>query len=224
MTATEQGTLFKMIHKVSETDFGRLYRQARLIQEGLKLSFRIYLDTVEVLDDNTFWSMVDELREKLLNTVPKRLKKSIKNADIKRGIELFTWEYAHGSKSDDFDNIPRFAKTYNVKRGVIYRPLYDVIKGYGDDGYGDLLDSFPLWGRKRYEMALEGKIKGKVDAQYQGENYISSRLEDSAYEKFAVLARYKADDVESEETGKDAYYVHQNEIYGQMGLRNDAKV
>ena len=43
-----------MINKVSMLNFGRLYREAEIAINGLEISFRLHLDSLEDLDDNTF--------------------------------------------------------------------------------------------------------------------------------------------------------------------------
>jgi rubrerythrin len=50
----------------------------------------------------------------------------------------------------------RFAKTYERKAASLYKPLFEVAEGRGDDSYGDLLDNLPLIGREAYEKALNG--------------------------------------------------------------------
>jgi len=214
-------TLFKMINNISEFDFGKFYRQSEQLKEGLRKSFSIYLDTLEELDDDTFWNMINELREILIQSIPTGLSKSINNAKIIESCDRFTWIYAFGNKNDCFDDFLRFVKTYNKKVSALYRPLFDVISGFGDDGYGDLLDSFPLWGRKRYEMALNSEIEGENEEQYQGENYFRMRLEQAVFEKFCSISRHKTDEIESEEMGKDAYYVYENKINRLMGLKEN---
>jgi hypothetical protein len=221
MTAGTQGTLFKMINQISDTDFGRMYLKANLILEGLKRSFSLYLNTVPELEDDKFWAMIEDLKKEILGTYYSKEEKTIEKADIRLGISRFTWNYAHGDKSDQMDDLLSFVKTYEVKKGALYRPLFDVIEGYGDDGYGDVLDSFPLFGRKRYEMALNGEIEGDSEDQYQGENYIRMTLEDQTFEKFGQLMDHTARDIDSEEAGEEAYYIAQEKVYKELGLKSD---
>ena len=69
-----------------------------------------------------------------------------------------------------------FVAKYDNKVDALYKPLFNVIKGVGDDGYCDILDSFPLFGSERFKMALMGKIQGKSKDQFQGENYVRMYL------------------------------------------------
>jgi len=50
-----------------------------------------------------------------------------------------------------------FANTYRELVSKLYKPLFDVVTGYGDDGYGDLLDTLPLLGREFVKRILEGE-------------------------------------------------------------------
>ena len=218
--ATENATLFNMINKISETDFGIMHREASIMMSGLSLSFRLYVSTLKVLDDDTFWEMLEELRERLNHSIPNKLE-GIQYADIKRSTDQFVWEYAYGRKSDRLNDAVRFVQTYDAKVAALYKPLFDEIDGFGDDGYSDILDSFPLFGRTTYELALKSQLCGDSEKQYQGENYISTRLMESTFEYFASVASHEATDIQKEEMGEDAYYVDQRRIYKKLGLKCD---
>jgi hypothetical protein len=50
-----------------------------------------------------------------------------------------------------------FAKTYSELDTQLSKALWDVVTDYGDDSYGDLIDTLPLLGRDFCKMILDGK-------------------------------------------------------------------
>jgi hypothetical protein len=87
----------------------------------------------------------------------------------------------------------RFVLTYNNK----VRKLGNAITrledsgaienlGLGDDGFGDMTDSFPLHGRRKYEAALKGKLPEKY---HLGENYVAMYLEEAMLKWLGICAR-----------------------------------
>jgi len=212
-----------MINKVSMLNFGRLYREAEIAINGLEISFRLHLDSLEDLDDNTFWSMLDEFKKEIDRTISSRMKDpTVNDANIKLASHRFGCGYFFGGKGE-YETLLRFVATYSRKKNKLYKPLFDVIQGFGDDSYGDILDSFPLLGRKRYEAALEGWIEGDSDAQYQGENYVEMGLESEAFKFFRSYCRFEADEIETGELGgENVYYKTERQIYKTMGLSSDS--
>ena len=160
-----QLALFKMIGSVDQNTFGKMIAKANTIKNILKGVFREHLNTVELLSDNEFWSMVKDLRKQIEGTMPDKTSTSLFYADMRLATDRFFHSYVFGK---DVEKALSFVRTYRVKSDALYRPLFDVIEGFGDDGYGDVLDSFPLFGKKRYEKALNGEIEGTSEAQYQG--------------------------------------------------------
>ena len=211
----------KMIHNVSVLDFGRFYREAEIMIQGLEISFRLHLDTLEDLDDDTFWNMLAELKKQINRTIPSKIKAtSVNDARIKLACSRLSHGYFF-KENEKVETLLRFVKTYSRKANKLYTPLFKVIEGFGDDGFDDILDSFPLFGRKRYEAALEGKIEGDSDNQDQGENYIAMSLESEAFKLFCSHTRSEADQAEDGDKDRDdrSYYVAQRRIYDQLGLK-----
>jgi len=210
----------KMINKISALNFGRLYREAEITIKGLEISFRLHLDTLESLDDDTFWDMLADFKKEIDRTIPSGIEDpSVSNARVKLAVSRFSHKY-YFEENEKVETLLRFVTTYNRKTSAIYEPLFKVVEGFGDDGYGDILDSFPLFGRKRYEAALEGKIEGDSKAQYQGENYIATSLESEAFSLFCSHCRYEADEIESEDLDENIYFVVEKKIYNKLGLKS----
>jgi len=210
----------KMINKISVLNFGRLYREAEITIKGLEISFRLHLNTLENLDNDTFWDMLADFKKEIDRTIPSEITNpSISSAKIRLAINRFIHGYFFGEEND-ISRILRFIKTYRTMSEKLYEPLFKVVEGFGDDGYGDILDSFPLFGRKRYEAALEGKIEGDSEDQYQGENYIETSLESEAFSLFCSHYRYEADEIESEDLDESIYFVVEKKIYNKLGLKS----
>jgi len=140
-----------------------------------------------LMGDDDFWAAIKDLA------------KEVKYAkdNTKLACDRFLHEYIFGRKTDPYAAM-RFIRTYNKKVDALYKPLFDTIDGFGDDGYGDILDSFPLFGRERYEKALKGEIEGSSKDQYQGENYMRMSLEDVFKKKFAIACWYEVRDSEED--------------------------
>ena len=82
------------------------------------------------------------------------------------GVEQAAREFFRKPLANDFGNRPSysleeaisFAKSWQEWRRKLYRPLFDVVEGRGDDAYGDLLDALPLVGRDVIEEVLGGEF------------------------------------------------------------------
>lgn len=185
----------QLVHK--ET-FAQIYLEATVALNTLNTVFRLHVSHAKPLDDNEFWAMIDELNTEIRRTG--------KKPDYELAFERFCWEYAFRNENK-IDKVVRFIKTYESKVAALYKPLNEVIEGYGDDGYGDILDSFPLFGREKYEKALKGEIKGDP---YQGENYIKMKLTDAAFEKFGQTLK-------NQHTESKAYYDIEKDVKKRLG-------
>jgi len=143
----------------------------------------------EPLDDSTFWSLVDRLKDFI----------KIRHNSYVEGIGSFlhTVVFGHyaskGLETDGFTALS-FVRMYEEKVASLYKPLFDVIELGGDDTYNDILDSFPLFGKDRFEKALHGEIIGTSEDQYQGENYIGMRLEEKLVDYFSTFCVYSERD------------------------------
>lgn len=139
------------------------------------------IDGTAIMKEDLFW----ELTEQLI--------KNWKSAKSRLGIHRFIWNFVFGQIDDPYLAM-QYIRTYRHKVDRLYKPLFDVIKGFGDDGYGDVLDSFLLHGRERYEKALNGELEGDSKAQYQGENYIRTTLLKEFNKLYSIYCRYQARD------------------------------
>jgi len=111
--------------------------------------FRAYMDDLDCLNDDRFWDILNKFRS-LLNR--KGLSTTLAVDELFR---LATETDADvGENNYSTLEAIRFAKTYRVKAAVLYKPLFDVIEGRGDDSYGDLLDNLPLMGQDMYKQLI----------------------------------------------------------------------
>jgi len=188
-----------------------------------------FLNTLEPLDDDTFWKMLDFLRNLLIE-------RGIKGPALSRAVdELFRlpafWRGCErgtcgGGSDPGYTTIDaiRFAETYDAKKDALYNPLFDVVEGRGDDGYGDLLDSLVLLGRDLYTKCVgDGKksdignnrsfetacnkaaadltgdvAKAEALAKFvlRGENYVEMSLRDEGRKRFVNFAADEVRDAE----------------------------
>ena len=162
-----------------EQEIGVAKVQINKLQKKIRLEIDSLIAGTSSLSDDEFWALMDELIE----TVSRR------KQNYELAIENFLWDYFFGRKVNPY-LMMRFVRTYAEKAGALHQPLSEVITGFGDDGYGDVIDSFPLFGRERYEKALKGQIEGTSEEQTQGENYIASTLNDKYIEKFCIMCEY----------------------------------
>lgn len=163
---------------------GKLREQVNKLRGQIETGYDAVKDSLDLLPTNvTFWKLIKKLNEDI---------KYVKSYEIGTGRFIHNLSFGHINviKSDVLYAM-RFVKTYGELRDALYQPLNDVITGFGDDGYGDLVDSFPLFGKKRYELALKGQLVGDMDAQYQGENYMNTTMNNKARECFASHCRHE---------------------------------
>jgi hypothetical protein len=175
-------------------DFSVLSSEVNLLhtaQENFDVAWdNFYKSIVPLLDPlDRFWQIVDSLKDRLVNC----------DFNAKAAIrEMFRLSQVSGPgrKEFSFSELVQFAKTWDELSGNLYEPLFEVITGKSDDGYGDLLDSLPLAGKVIYEQCLKGQIKNnqdlldKIHSQenshhlpdfiFNGENYFAMNLMDTA--------------------------------------------
>jgi len=165
--------------KATMKNVGEIARQMYQIQDEISKAKSAIIEELEPIEDKYFWAMIDVINKNIKQT---------KNHKI--GVERFIHNASFGhvdilGHETDIIDVLRFYKAYQVKTGELYNSLLLIIEGYGDDSYGDIVDSFPLFGKERYEKALKGKIEGKSEDQYQGENYIRLTMDKKTDETFA---------------------------------------
>jgi hypothetical protein len=171
------------------TELQRMQTNVEAMWEAKKLhdqNCRAFLASLESMNPDAFWVGVDLLAEQIVRT--RKTGRYTEHTLYEEAIQEFARK-AVCEGVEMFITYCRFAKTYGEMKRALYKPLFDVITGYGDDGYGDLIDSFMFHGRSRYEKALKGEIVGNSDDQYLGENYISMRLEEGAERFFGTELR-----------------------------------
>jgi hypothetical protein len=153
--------------------------------------FRAYMDDLDCLNDDRFWDILNKFRS-LLNR--KRLSTTLAVDELfrlanetdlvaqaeeyqERGIDVGDNNYS------TLETI-RFAKTYRVKAAALYKPLFDVIEGRGDDSYGDLLDNLPLMGQDMYKQLIGNGEKS---------NYGNHSVFESAVKDVILLEDFGSD-------------------------------
>lgn len=143
-------------------------------------AFMCLMQSVKTLGEEPFWEIVEKIREKV---VAEQKSHGVGNLPAELYQLILTqvcWEFFFSNKASKqtVETWLGFIKTYDEKVHKLYKPLFNEIKGCGDDCYGDILDSFPLFGETMYNDALKGVHGGSWKNFYQGENYIKMKLFD----------------------------------------------
>lgn len=156
---------------------------------------------VPEMDDDKFWEGIKILLEKMKES--KRYVGTDGFHSMMNIIKRATGDFARDSSSKGkFVDFISFVKTYRRKSDALYKPCFDNITGCGDDGYSDFCDRLPLLGKKIYDKAVAGELKGEAsDFEFEGnsEMYVGMRLSE-AVDKFIPSFVYnQATRVEEEE-------------------------
>jgi hypothetical protein len=164
------------------------------LEQSNRDAIRALMNEVEVLEDDQFWALMEHLQQRINRLVPKEAKRMTMYA-VQSGTEHFIHAlvYQHirdlGYETDRMLAM-RFVATYSELKGKLYTSLDDAVKGVGDDGYGDFVDSFPLHGRELTEAALDGRLLKPQDELDLGENYVNTNLEKALFDLFAASCRH----------------------------------
>jgi rubrerythrin len=150
--------------------------------------------TLPPLTDDEFWSILAVYRKEVLSSIRAGRKSEASAHNLQCRME------SRGEQKAAL--YMRFAKTYELKASKLYKPLFEVVEGRGDDGYGDLLDNLPLIGREVYEKALDG---------YYGNE---SALRDAVLESFKGTVK---------EAERLISYIFNGENYNQMSLNEKGR-
>jgi hypothetical protein len=183
----EDAVAVKVDIEETQRNIGKLQSVIDENKNKINRAVSVISGELELLPMEDFWKVIEKLNDDL------------KGYDgiykiTKSGLEKFANNSCFGHLRDidtDHNIMLRFIKTYEELCGKIYTALYNVIEGFGDDSYGDIIDSFPLFGEESVNKALDGEIEGSSEDQYQGENYVKTTLRDTIYEKYAIACKYE---------------------------------
>jgi len=176
--------------KEAEKLIGTLRQEQDKAHESLEKIIEGLIEGSSMMDEDEFWENTDHLA-KLIK----------RRSLVGTAVDSFVWDFVFGKKDNPY-KVMQYIRTYEDKVNKLYKPLFEVITGFGDDGYGDIIDSFPLHGRERFEKALKEEIEGDSEAQYQGENYMRTTLTDKFVNYYGAACLYalgKEDKEESDE-------------------------
>lgn len=174
------------------------------VEEKTEWSGKVLKKRTNIQLNEKFWEMLSELRSLYFSTQWTYL-----------NVEKCSDEFVRRSlfKVGDYENMMRFVVSYDKLKECLRPILWDVAEDYGDDGFGDLVDSIPLSGRsclmailngevsnmKQLESCVEesvvpgsiwannsndGTYKSPVSFVIRGENYISMHLNDELRRRF----------------------------------------
>lgn len=158
--------------KKTEENIARVVAESnKLLQRACEGIDEIYYHNTELMNDVSFWVLINELNL------------HIKRADShSQGVSNFmsNFMWGHLNTSVKFAGrkcVMSFVLTYRDKRSAVMDALDQKITDLSDDGFSDMVDSFPLFGQEMFEKAINREIEGDGHKYYQGENYMMSSLE-----------------------------------------------
>lgn len=171
-------------------------------KEAFKASVSQLVDQFDPIDDDSFWTYIVILKERLLrNTPPEHF--------TKRACDNLIWEMVCGDMPGGIVGWQRaceFLHSYHNLVSALNRRC-DRMNGLekGDDSYGDFCDSLPLAGReivnglldeeqslppyKTLCAAIDASNPGLSKLICDGENYFGMFLEEKVHSFFSVVAR-----------------------------------
>ena len=181
----------------------------RAAEQNYHAAFRDYFDgEITPLPEDRFWQLQ---RVFVREVVTYRFGYGRSNGVEQAARELFRKPLAddfHGRGDDDAPRYSlreaiQFARSWRELSRRLYRPLFDVVEGRGDDAYGDLLDALPLAGREVVHKSLDhaygnhrqfeqdvrdacGDQPRLAELILHGENYVAMALMEAAQEYFAI--------------------------------------
>jgi hypothetical protein len=182
-------------------------------------AFSDYLREQPLLPIKRFWELVAKYRGLVIERLAPSFAGAVQvgNATERAADEFFRIPHAYGRHTPkgvrerrpawNFDEAIQFANHYGTIDDEKYKPLFDVVKGRGDDAYGDLLDSLTLLGPEFHQQCLDGlrnneafeeavaltiakvcpnaKIPQFTRYVLRGENYNAMHLREMAQQFFA---------------------------------------
>jgi hypothetical protein len=188
-------------------------------EEKYQKAFWSYVESIEPLSDERFWELVPEF----VNEIRCFYFGYGRTDGVKDAAREFVRKTVVNQATWTLEETIQFAKTWREVKSRLYKPLFDVVEGYSDDSYSDLRDALPCLGKdfinrclneeiakKRFipdakerisDMAAEYQVNFESLCQFilQGENYMSSALEDAAKRYFATEALIGVEDPYADE-------------------------
>jgi len=182
----------------------KMSKQLETLKQNIDEGFRAFHTMFPALSDaeDRFWDILKFYRKIVIENIGK----SYKNAP-EEFFRQTICERADGSTESGYSYTEAlaFVNAYHVCKDRLYKPLFGVVTDRGDDSYGDLIDSFPLLGRKLYEQAMKKQISNVDDIVLEtaktaldkklalyvlhGENYNGMGLNDAAQKYFPSYVR-----------------------------------
>jgi hypothetical protein len=168
-------------------------------EKAYRQAFEVYWSKVKPIPDDRFFEIV-KLYVKEIFTFKFQLGRT-------DGVEEAAWELFRKALCHEEgysgDELVKFAKTYEAMKDRLYDPLFDLVEGKGDDGYGDLIDNLPLLGDKLFK-SLESK-------EFGNPTLVRQKIEKAGGRAFAISE------------GQAMKFIWGGENYNSMGLRDAAE-
>jgi len=141
-------------------DLQKLAVQQKAATQAYGQAFDKFLRELEPLPLPRFFAIAKKYFEEILRF---HFELDRKHVGVKHAAEeLFRKALVKEEGHVKTEDLLRFANQWRSVSHNLHDPLFDIIKGKGDDSYGDLLDNLPLLGYEAYQT-LERKDYGNMD-------------------------------------------------------------
>jgi hypothetical protein len=184
----------------TEKNLGDIQKKINELKNDITKAVNALMQEENELEEDLFWRLMDEFKNFITRYSSGG---EMNNAIIKSAAHSFihtlTFNHVRGLNTDRKTAIS-FSKTYKSLTDRLSKSLWDTIEGFGDDGYGDCIDSFPLYGKDAVVRGLKGELDG-LDP-YQGENYVRMSLQNAIEELYPISCNYDYRTFDEEEEGE----------------------
>lgn len=134
------------------------------------------LKSVPLMEEDEFWSEIERLN-KFITRIDEGYSSSFQNFPY--SITQFLEKEDEKTFRDKIKGMMKFMSfvaTYYDKIVKLHTRQFHAKLNCSDDSFYDIVDSYPLYGRVKYNEALELEVSGEASEYYQGENYVLRNL------------------------------------------------
>jgi hypothetical protein len=137
----------------------QIAKELQEAQAACEEAFRKVYNDAPLMEPDHFWELMDLVRKEIRGyRFGLGRTNGVKQGAEEVGRKIWTDQVPKGLTCTAEEYVS-FAKTYSELARKFYDPLFHVAEGYGDDSYGDLLDTLPLLGRDFSKRILDGEWK-----------------------------------------------------------------
>jgi len=193
--------------------------------KAYKEAFKAELRSLKPMETEDFFVVLEALAERVLSDKSRGIGSAMHNFMCNCVYQSYgpcPAPFDDLSKPVAWELMCRFHNKYEEVKATLSKKMWEM-KGLerGDDGYGDLIDSLPLAGRKVVESILNDDIANYKQLEkalnddplknfiLHGENYIEMKLEEALEKAFLSVVRDLDDEDEDDRPRENPHCVVQ---------------